>query len=54
MRAKNIPVNTVLYAKVKAEAKRKFKTFPSAYASGWIVREYKLRGGKYKVMKGNG
>ena len=33
---------------VKAEAKRKFKVFPSAYASGYIVRQYKKRGGGYK------
>ena len=31
----------------KAAAKRKFKVFPSAYASAWLVREYKKRGGKY-------
>ena len=41
-------VNKVLYAAVKAAAKRKFKVFPSAYASAWLVREYKKRGGKYK------
>jgi len=41
-------VNKALYAAVKALAKRKFKVFPSAYASAWLVREYKKRGGKYK------
>ncbi len=54
MRAKNIPTNKSLYARVKAEAKRKFAVFPSAYASGWLVREYKRRGGKYKTSKGGG
>ena len=29
-----------LYARVKAEAKRKFKVYPSAYANGWLVRTY--------------
>ena len=43
-----IPVNKSLYAKVKAEAKRRFKIWPSAYGSGWLVREYKKRGGKYR------
>ena len=41
------PTNPSLYARVKAEAKRKFKVFPSAYASGYIVRQYKKRGGGY-------
>ena len=42
------PTNPSLYARVKAEAERKFKVFPSAYASGYIVREYKKRGGGYR------
>ena len=29
------PKNKALYARVKAEAKRKYKVWPSAYASGW-------------------
>lgn len=37
-----------LYNKVKAEAKSKFKVWPSAYASSWLVKEYKSRGGGYK------
>jgi len=41
------PKNKILYNRVKREAKTKFKVFPSAYASGWIVREYKKRGGTY-------
>jgi len=42
------PKNKTLYARVKAEAKRKFDTYPSAYANAWLVREYKKRGGTYK------
>ena len=42
------PTNPTLYAKVKAEAKRKFKVYPSAYANGWLVRTYKARGGSYR------
>ena len=45
----SVPTNKALYARVKAEAKRKFKVWPSAYGSGWLVKEYKRRGGKYKV-----
>ena len=44
----NAPINEELYEKVKKEAKRKFEVWPSAYASGWLVRTYKKRGGKYK------
>lgn len=44
----NIPKNKELYARVKAEAKRKFDSWPSAYGSAWLVRTYKARGGKYE------
>lgn len=50
----NEPTNKALYSRVKAEAKRKFKVYPSAYANGWLVREYKKRGGKYKSVKKSG
>ena len=39
--------NKALYARVKAEAKRKFDVYPSAYANAWLVRTYKKRGGTY-------
>ena len=42
------PTNPKLYARVKAEAKRKFAVYPSAYANGWLVRTYKARGGGYR------
>ena len=42
------PTNPSLYARVKAEAKRKFKGDPSAYANAWLVRTYKKRGGGYR------
>ena len=45
----SVPTNKVLYSRVKTEAKRKFKVWPSAYGSGWLVKEYKRRGGKYRV-----
>lgn len=52
--AKNVPNDPELYARVKAEAKRKFDVYPSAYANGWIVQEYKRRGGTYRVDKAQG
>ena len=42
------PTNPSLYSRVKSEAKKKFKVYPSAYANAWLVKEYKKRGGKYK------
>lgn len=44
--------NPKLYKKVKSEAKRKFDVWPSAYSSGWLVKTYKSRGGKYKAATG--
>ena len=46
--SKNTPTNKALYNRVKAEAKRKFDTWPSAYASAWLVKTYKKRGGGYR------
>ena len=41
------PKNSALYSRVKSEAKKKFKVYPSAYANAWLVRTYKKRGGTY-------
>ena len=46
---KPVPTNPKLYAQVKAQAKRKFKVYPSAYANGWLVKTYKKRGGRYRM-----
>ena len=43
MASENVPTNKALYSRVKAEAKRKFDVYPSAYANAWLVREYKKR-----------
>lgn len=51
---KNIPDNVKdkdLYCKVKKEIKKKVDVYPSAYANGLLVKEYKKRGGKYKGKK---
>lgn len=47
------PTNKKLYASVRAAAKKKFKVWPSAYASSWLVKEYKRRGGKYSGSTAN-
>ena len=47
------PTNKKLYARVKAEAKRKFDVWPSAYASAWLTKTYKARGGKYSGSTAN-
>jgi hypothetical protein len=44
-----VPTNPKLYAQVKAETKRKFDVYPSAYANGYLVKTYKARGGKYRM-----
>lgn len=46
---RNVPTDPELYARVKAAAKKKFDVYPSVYANAWLVREYKARGGKYRV-----
>lgn len=43
--------NPSLYRKAKAKAKAKFDVYPSAYANGWMVQEYKRMGGDYKGAK---
>jgi hypothetical protein len=50
-KSRNVPTDKKLYERVIAEAKKKFEVYPSAYANGWVVQEYKRRGGKYKVEK---
>ena len=51
VKKKPVPTNAKLYARIKAQAKRKFKVYPSAYANGWLVKTYKAQGGKYRMGK---
>tara|TARA_R100001086_G_scaffold242083_1_gene169460 strand:- start:461 stop:838 length:378 start_codon:yes stop_codon:yes gene_type:complete len=44
--------NPKLYRQARSEAKRKFKVWPSAYGSGYMVKRYKELGGKYKGQVG--
>lgn len=46
-----IPKNKKLYGQVVADAKKRFKVWPSAYASGWVVRRYKELGGTYQTAQ---
>lgn len=39
----SIPTDKTLYNNIKREAKNKFNKWPSAYASGWLVKTYKER-----------
>ena len=47
----NVPNDKKLYNQIKNKAKKKFKVWPSVYASSWLVREYKKNGGTYKTLK---
>ena len=46
--SENVPNNPSLWSSVKAQAKKKYKVSPSAYANGWAAREYKKRGGTWR------
>ena len=48
---KNVPNNPSLWAQCKAEAKRKFDVYPSAYANGWAAKKYKSKGGTWRKEK---
>ena len=41
------PNNAALWSRVKAEAKKKFDVYPSAYANAWASKEYKKLGGSW-------
>jgi len=43
----NIPTKPKLYERIKAKVKANVKRWPSAYASGQLVRQYKAAGGGY-------
>ena len=49
-----VPSNVVdkkIYIAAKKFVKKKAKVWPSAYASGQVVQEYKRRGGRYRRVK---
>lgn len=47
-RAENEAADKSLWASCVAAAKKKFQVYPSAYANGWAVQEYKRRGGSWR------
>jgi len=46
----NVPTNPGLWSRAKAEAKKRFDVYPSAYANGWAAKWYKERGGGWKTQ----
>jgi hypothetical protein len=46
--SKAVPTNSSLWSRAKAEAKKKFKVYPSAYANAWAAKWYKEKGGTWK------
>lgn len=45
------PANKELWQKAKARVKKRVKVWPSAYASGQLVQEYKKMGGTFQGAK---
>lgn len=48
---KRTPTNKKLWSRALAEARKRFKVFPSAYGSGWAVQWYQKHGGGWKGPK---
>ncbi len=48
---KNTPTDPSKWAYYKAQAKKKFDVYPSAYANGWAAKKYKAAGGGWKKSK---
>ena len=47
----NVPTNPSKWAYYKAQAKKKFDVYPSAYANGWAAKKYKAAGGGWRKKK---
>ena len=46
-----VPTNKKLYSSIKSRIKKRFKVWPSAYASAALVKAYKKAGGGYRTVK---
>ena len=46
---KNVPTDSSKWSYYKAQAKKKFDVYPSAYANGWAAKQYKAAGGGWKT-----
>ena len=44
-------IDKSIFKEIKNEAKKKFKPYPSNYASAWIKNQYKKRGGKVRCKE---
>lgn len=51
--SRNQPVDKALYEKAKRTVKARVQVWPSAYASGQVVQEYKRLGGRYRSLGGS-
>jgi hypothetical protein len=49
----NEPLDKQKWSYAKSQAKKKFKKWPSAYASAWASKKYKELGGKWKKKSKN-
>src|SRR6056300_2989 len=47
----NVPTNPSKWSYYKAQAKKKFDVYPSAYANGWAAKKYMAAGGGWKKKK---
>ena len=50
---KNVPTNPSKWSYYKAQAKKKFDVYPSAYANAWAAKQYKAAGGGWRTTKEN-
>jgi uncharacterized membrane protein YfhO len=48
---KPVPTKPDKWAYAKAEAKKKFDVYPSAYANAWAAKKYKELGGGWRMGK---
>ena len=49
MAKKNVPNDKAKWAKAQSMARSKYKVFPSAYANGYAVQQYKKMGGTWST-----
>ena len=50
---KNVPKSKKKWSSCKAQAKKKFDVYPSAYANAWAAKCYKRKKGKWKSISEN-
>ncbi len=51
MPEKKIPQNSRLWNMIVAQAKAKYRTYPSPAASHWVHKEYEKRGGRFVTSR---